>query len=386
MKFLDILKINTSSSRNFGLDLLRAIAILMVMLLHGKSFLSPSLEKPLSFLLIDGVSIFFVLSGFLIGGIFIKELNKIEKRQSNVRFLFNFLSRRWFRTIPNYYLALILIILYFIWQGHNLSQFDLYKYFLFIQNFENPHPTFYPEAWSLSIEEWFYLIVPFLILLIYNLFKNTNIPVSVLTVSVFIVIFCIILRYIKFLNFGVTDDFELNYKKIVIYRLDSIMYGVLAAYFLAYHPIKWEKFKNPMAVIGSILLAGQHLFILLDDPSPFYLTNLSIPIEAISIMLLLPYIYSLRSGNAKFTYIITHISIISYSMYLFNYSLIKYGVMELINWDYLYSLIEKFSKAHVLIWVVQYLMFWILTLLLSTLNYKYFEFPILKLRDRITKK
>ena len=59
---------------------------------------------------IDGVSIFFVLSGFLIGGILIKVL---ETEPATFKTLFNFWIRRWFRTLPNYLFILLILIFFY---------------------------------------------------------------------------------------------------------------------------------------------------------------------------------------------------------------------------------------------------------------------------------
>ena len=89
--------------RVVGLDILRSIAILLVVYYHGRFILPPhfrSLYDNIQILNIDGVSIFFVLSGFLIGGILLKIINKTDFKKVD---LINFWIRRWFRTIPNYY-------------------------------------------------------------------------------------------------------------------------------------------------------------------------------------------------------------------------------------------------------------------------------------------
>ena len=72
----NILSIRLDPHRIFGLDILRAFAIIFVMLDHGQQILPPIFREICSFISFDGVSIFFVLSGFLIGGILIKILNK----------------------------------------------------------------------------------------------------------------------------------------------------------------------------------------------------------------------------------------------------------------------------------------------------------------------
>ena len=90
----DVLKIEINSSRIYGLDILRAMAILFVVIGHGQYLLPRKFNTFHSIFVFDGVSIFFVLSGFLIGGILIKI---IENKEANTSTLIDFWKRRWFR-------------------------------------------------------------------------------------------------------------------------------------------------------------------------------------------------------------------------------------------------------------------------------------------------
>ncbi len=78
----NFLKIDLNPKRIYGLDILRALAILFVVVGHGKYLLPQELRFYSKILALDGVSIFFVLSGFLIGGILIRlfEENHINKK------------------------------------------------------------------------------------------------------------------------------------------------------------------------------------------------------------------------------------------------------------------------------------------------------------------
>ena len=148
------------TKRNFGLDVMRSCAILLVLLQHGQFFIAKS-ETQLFYVqlfnLIDGVSIFFVLSGFLIGRILVKDF--IDK-EITFQSLLNFWLRRWLRTIPSYYLVLTIVMVFTVIINKQDSLWIHFQYYLFLQNLTYEISKFFPEAWSLSIEEWFYFIFP----------------------------------------------------------------------------------------------------------------------------------------------------------------------------------------------------------------------------------
>ena len=160
----------SGKDRVIGLDILRSIAILLVMFEHGNSLLPYQLTKyfTLPRPSIDGGSIFFVLSGFLIGGILLKIINTSDYTKKDI---LNFWIRRWMRTIPAYYFVLLILVLFQFLFTKDIGHFD-FRYFIFSQNLYQPHPLFFPEAWSLSIEEWFYLLFPILTYLLFSSLKN----------------------------------------------------------------------------------------------------------------------------------------------------------------------------------------------------------------------
>jgi len=95
-----------AKQRIFGLDLMRAVAILLVVFSHI-TWIVPNAKGLIPNLMsiagVYGVEIFFVLSGFLIGRIVYRIYSSEDFGFSKV---FYFWIRRWFRTLPNYYLAL----------------------------------------------------------------------------------------------------------------------------------------------------------------------------------------------------------------------------------------------------------------------------------------
>ena len=209
--------------RNFGLDLIRAVAILLVLLSHATLLLFPNQETFTLYILrffgTIGVDLFFVLSGYLIGGILLKQL---DAGATSFKAFCHFWTRRWFRTLPNYFLILgvnIVLLLFFYTPVEGL-----WRYFLFIQNFTTAQPDFFTESWSLSIEEYAYVLGPFLLFLMVSVFKRTPKKQLFLWMSL------ITIMGVTFLKFQfhqshpeITNEAWSKYfRKVVSYRLDSI--------------------------------------------------------------------------------------------------------------------------------------------------------------------
>lgn len=163
------------------LDGLRGLAIILVIFYH---YASGQLLTRLSGLAYyversaapgaTGVTLFFVLSGFLIGGIL------IDARGSNSYFR-TFYVRRFFRIFPIYYLWICLYIALVSAAGtairlHSFSGkalprgFEVYAHFLFVQNLipnGSDHSglwgSWFAHLWSLAVEEQFYLLAPLMI-------------------------------------------------------------------------------------------------------------------------------------------------------------------------------------------------------------------------------
>src|SRR5687767_9357597 len=145
----------TKSHRLFGLDVLRAFAILLVLAAH--TWPSRQAGAWANAFGVLGVELFFVLSGFLIGGILFRlsERGQLSTWQD----LMSFWRRRWFRTLPNYYLFLMLHVAWRTWVlGFPGVIHTNWEHFVFWQNFDHGPSYFFAEAWSLAIEEWFYLL------------------------------------------------------------------------------------------------------------------------------------------------------------------------------------------------------------------------------------
>ncbi len=369
--------IKFDTSRIYGLDILRAAAILFVVLEHGR-FLLPVNDFPNKYffgfkLFLDGVSIFFVLSGYLIGGILIKVL---ENGRANIFTLTNFWIKRWFRTLPNYFLILIILIIITGKLHGAISFLGITKYFFFVQNFCLPHPDFFNEGWSLSVEEWFYFIIPVFIFVIIALFK-LKAQNAVLVTSILFLIFPMIFRYYRFYHIEVSgiDDWDMMFRKQVITRLDSLMFGVIGAYLHHYHSLIWRKRTKIFFSLGIIILIGQrvievsHLF-----SWGIYTCVFSFTVNAIGTVFLLPFLGTVKTGKGLVYKCLTFISLISYSMYLLNLSVIQYLIINSIEIPWLSTVPQHLLK---------YFFYWFLTISFSFLLYLFYEKPIMNLRKNI---
>lgn len=366
--------IRTHNNRVWGLDLLRAFAILFVVYGHGITYIDPAISKRIYVLpLFDGVSMFFVLSGFLIGRILLKTF---EKKNFHFRDLTQFWIRRWFRTIPNY--ILVLTFLAIVSPYFNLPQPDaLFQYYFFSQNFASPQPQFFQESWSLTIEEWFYLIVP-LLFFISAKFCQFNRQKLTLFWIAFIIISVTTFRFYRVysFNFPTFHDWDSSFPKQVVTRLDSIMFGVLGAYINIYFSGFWHKIANKSFIAGIILLLVDHYFFMI--LSRTYYLYFVLTLRPVGALLLLPKLSALTRGPSWIVRIITFISVISYSMYLLNFSVIGGVIMPTVK----RNILDLDSGIEQHIYLIQYVMYWFISIALSFLLYQYFERPMTALRER----
>lgn len=371
-----VFKIQIHNNRIFGLDILRALAIFFVVYGHGANFIENAFFKKMyTVLIFDGVSIFFVLSGFLIGAILIKT---IEKQGVGFKTLFNFWIKRWFRTLPNYYLILIAITSgAFFFKKLDLSTAK--PYFFFLQNLNQSHPDFFPEAWSLAVEEWFYIIIPILLFFFIGLFK-IHIKKAFLVVSILVIVIVTFIRYSKYMSMEIDDVERCSFiiRSQVIDRLDGIMFGVLGAYLAHYNKKGWIRNKKILFFMGIAILLLHKISIDAKwyEHSNLYFFVFSFTVASIGTLLLLPLLSEYKVGKGFFYKIITYLSLISYSMYLINLTIIQNIVLPFTT-DVMFSNIDGGWAI-----LLKYGLYWFFTITGSILLYKYFEYPIMSLREK----
>ena len=369
---------NTSqSNRVFGLDFLRSVAICLVVTSHATLLVFPNSITPI-FTVIKilgaiGVDLFFVLSGFLIGGILLKH---IELHKTNTNDLLSFWKRRWLRTLPNYFLVLFLNVSIFLFLGKDLPK-TIGLYILFLQNFLTPHPDFFTEAWSLSIEEYAYLLLPFLLFLGFKLLKNSNKEKLFFWITLVAILGLTFLKSLYYFSAEITSlgDWSSSFRKVVIYRIDSIYMGFLVVFVTRKYPEIMKKSKKHLLIAGVLIFMLLHLFIyvfnLLPETNLGFYVFVYLQTVILSLALLFPY-FSTLNYSGIFLKPVKFVSVNSYAIYLVNYSIVLLGMQEIFEVS-TKSISQKISLIF---------LFLSITIIFSNIIYRYFELPILKYRDK----
>jgi peptidoglycan/LPS O-acetylase OafA/YrhL len=234
-----------------ALDGLRAIAVLLVMASHFERFIAPAAWiMPLKIFMSygwTGVDLFFALSGFLITGILLAT-------RTDRHYLTTFYARRAIRIFPIYYTTLIFVLLFvtllpsFSDRVPPKSQWPLY--FVFATNWIPVFSGVWPpnvigHFWSLAVEEQYYLVWPFVILL---LARRT-----VATVAVSLAFAALVARCIVVIGHGPSVAVDLS----TFTRCDSLALGSLGA-------IYYAKRRNEAGLkLGQIATLSIGLFIVI---------------------------------------------------------------------------------------------------------------------------
>lgn len=348
-----------SPRRNFGLDLVRAIAILIVLISHARQ----SLQDPDSGLALTyggwfGVELFFALSGFLIGTILIRLFGDGVSARSLGRFW----VRRWMRTLPAYF-----FILAFYWIA--FGSFQASDLFL-LQWPIDGNQGIVPVSWSLAVEEWFYILFPLAVLLCAVLFGKRAMGIAIVA---------FILAPLLYRSFQYSTGLDPMSIRVNPFRFDGMAYGVAAAYVMS---IKgWrdsiERYWHLAAATAFLLLAFDFLRYngaRLGVPLPFQIPSWHHQVTAYTVSgvcaaLIVVALY-LRSPNVGriASVVVSYISMVSYSLYLWH--LFIFGMIIRYFSDY---------KGIGLYGVV------ILTAIIAaSLPYVLIETPFMKLRDYLT--
>lgn len=275
----------TGTARNHGLDTLRALAIVLVFMNHYLLFVSDG--GAFGFLGEAGwigVDLFFGLSGYLIGNQIVAAL-----RSGRPFSLKNFYARRLLRTLPNFYVVLALYACWPAWRG-NAAMLPLWKYLSFTQNINLTPGTVFSHAWSLCVEEQFYLLLPALALLIAARRRSLAWAWGALAAGI---------AAGMLLRASIWDDYVgharggLAYYKYIYYsslcRCDELLAGVALALLKNHHPRVWARATahGNRSLLAGLAGAALSIYLFLGDRYGYAVSVFGYPLLAASVALLI---------------------------------------------------------------------------------------------------
>ncbi|MFC3814348.1 acyltransferase family protein [Lysobacter sp. GCM10012299] len=242
-------------SRLPGLDLLRAIAVIWVMLFH--SFLVGGLGPDFAWLSRFGwmgVDIFFVLSGFLIGRQVLAPLARGERLSFAA-----FYSRRAWRIVPAFAVVLAIYVAFpALHEADGMAPW--WQFATFTMNLLVHYDTqaAFSHAWSLCVEEHFYLVFP---ALAWWLTRRPSVA-KFAGLCVFVLLAGIAVRTGTWLHDAALDPPRNWFVEDIYYptwnRLDGLLAGVVLATLSVYRPALWARMgerANAFLVIGLLMMA-----------------------------------------------------------------------------------------------------------------------------------
>lgn len=219
--------------RQPGLDLLRALAIIVVVIYHTGifGFALPYQWHRFGWI---GVDLFFVLSGYLIGG------QLIGRLVGNGRIDFGrFYARRALRILPAYFAILAIYFLLPSWREF-AEIGPLWKFLISMQNINLRGGTAFSHAWSLAVEDQFYLLLPLLLVFV------SRRPRARLVLPVAVILGGLALRaFLAWQHPGSTGVSYGGFQRWIYYptwtRLDPLVLGVALAAIEIHRPRWWAR-------------------------------------------------------------------------------------------------------------------------------------------------
>ena len=335
------------SERIYYLDVLRALAIVLVFNAHTiTSYGATAFTSAFQFGG-TGVDLFFLLSGWLIGSQLFAEHRKFGN--IDIR---KFWFRRWLRTMPAYFAVLLL----------TLTQLYLTKdsvpsplpYFTFTQNYSDL-PYFY-VSWSLAVEEQFYFVIaPLSALLLY--LKRPSLALAVL---VLLLILPSVFRYL---------DMYTSIRQTHV-RWDCCIMGVVLAYMQKNYRTAWNSlasYKTIICICCAILYASFFVFRWF-PPVENYIDPSKLLLAVVFAGLVFSAVQSPVAKLPFYHSTIMHISTRSYSIYLLHPD----------------ALAVCKRLIHNAPFIVYYLAAFAITLIAAEVLYRVVEIPFINIRERFS--
>ncbi|MEO8132031.1 MAG: acyltransferase [Bryobacteraceae bacterium] len=245
--------------RNLPIDVLRGVAILMVLVCHSVLLRQPTWDLVLWRPCWSGVDLFFVISGFLISGLLFGEYRKM----GHIRFG-RFAVRRALRIYPPLYTIVFLTVGMRLIASQGAVPKELFSQalhdVLFMQSY---WPGTWGHFWSLSVEEHFYVALPVTLWFLLRRKNKANNPFQALP-QLFVIV-AILLLAARLLNSHLVKPFSWQTHLYPTHlRIDSLFFGVLLSYLVSFHGERFSITVQPnlKLILGvAILLLSPAFFV-----------------------------------------------------------------------------------------------------------------------------
>ncbi len=359
------------SSRLIGLDVMRALAILLVLFRHAP--ILPNGTNPILKIILDtlhrggwvGVDLFFVLSGFLISGLIFREIHRYKTFSIK-----NFLIRRALRIYPPFYLLIIFTPFLLPLKGLPASTIRL-GYLCELLYLQSYCGSFWGHTWSLSIEEHFYLFLPWLLFTILLIRPNHKNPFKSLPyIFIFLAIVCLSGRLLISQKMPLCWFCTLNPTHL---RIDSLMAGVVISYFYHIDPEHFLNMIRPyhfwLCFFGILLLFPAFIFPL---ETTWFIQTIGLTIFYLGSSCLLIGVLDWKSSKSIITKGMVFIGIYSYSIYLWHRA-IELWLLPRIENDFIMRL-TAYNP---------FVIYFMGAIILGSVMGFLVEVPILKVRDKL---
>ncbi len=302
-----------SAQRAIGPDILRGFAILLVCTAHMPYDRMPeAFWTWIGYYGWYGVDIFFVLSGYLIGTELLRPVHGGQAPNLAV-----FYTKRVLRILPVFWLVLAVYALVPAWREAP-TMAPWWRFATFTVNFGLDIRTMrsFSHAWSLCVEEHFYLVLPVLILALHRL-KVKWLPVVLVAA---IVIGGMVLRHVLQQGSASPADFMMRVYYPSWCRLDGLTAGVCLAALRLFHGDLWARWARPvwlLPVSAVLIVAAVAMTVQTHQVLSAVGSVVVYPLFSLGVMLLLAALIELEPHlqAARWTGI-GFIAGISYSLYL----------------------------------------------------------------------
>ena len=235
--------------RNPQLDVLRTVAVLMVILSHlpappaGAAGVVVAVGEFFRTYGGMGVDLFFVLSGFLVSGLLFREYLSTGRARVG-----RFLLRRGFKIYPPFYVFLIVTVLLRLQRGDLLTRMDMLCEALFVQNY-GPHV--WSHTWSLAVEEHFYILLALIVLALQRYVRRDSLA-AIPAIFIGTVTAVTTVRWISFMTLPYSNE-ALRFPTHL--QIDSLFFGVLISYYVTTTPSLVERLRARRGWLFALGLA-----------------------------------------------------------------------------------------------------------------------------------